>query len=265
MSGFLFWAALLLVLEPDNLLRAADAGVAMGWPRETLRIVGASVLGAAASPAVVLMARRFPVGETRRVRHGLLHLLGAAFLAAVLITGAHVLARAFLDGAPCTLEAIRRDLAANGALVTLWLLVFDGLVHAVRHGRDSRRTAVGSSAPAFFQVRDRGALTLISARDIDWVEAQGNYVALHVGESCHLHREALASFQAKVDPDSFVRVHRGSLVALSKIVSVRRLPSGDALARLSTGRDVRVSRTYAKSLLDRWDVPPSHGGAFGAT
>ena len=264
-SGFLFWCAFLLALEPDNLVRAARAGAALTWSGESARIGGAALLGAGVSPAMVILLRRWPMRRDRPSRLAL-HMFVAAALSAGLVITAHILAAAFLRGAPCTPGALRRDLASNGCLVAFCLLMFDLLLHASPESwqqgsasaprLDARNTSpkplgLDAKPQQVFHVQEGAKLTLIAAEQVDWVEAQGNYVGLHVETACHLMRETLASFEAKLDPAAFVRVHRGSVIALSRARSLRRLPGGDAAVQLTSGKEVRVSRTYVKALKEK--------------
>src|SRR5262245_59168602 len=68
--GLGYWLAFLLALLPDNLHRAAHAGMAVSAGHEALRIAGAALLGALVTPAVWALTRRFPVALARRLwRH----------------------------------------------------------------------------------------------------------------------------------------------------------------------------------------------------
>jgi DNA-binding LytR/AlgR family response regulator len=86
---------------------------------------------------------------------------------------------------------------------------------------------------------------------VDWIETQGNYLALHSGAQTHLIRETSARFEAKLDADRFLRIHRRAIAAVDRIRELRRLPGGDALARLDSGAELRVSRSYRERLQAR--------------
>ena len=87
-------------------------------------------------------------------------------------------------------------------------------------------------------------MRLLRTRDIDWIEAAGNYVYLHVGRERHLHRETLRSLAHRLDPDAFVRVHRSTIVHLSCIDRIEPWVGGDYILKLKTGAEVRLSRNF---------------------
>ncbi len=60
-----------------------------------------------------------------------------------------------------------------------------------------------------------------------------------------------ADLESRLDPQRFVRVHRGDVVALDAVVSVEPLTHGDAVVTLKSGAAVRVSRRYGARLPDR--------------
>ena len=87
-----------------------------------------------------------------------------------------------------------------------------------------------------------------------WAEAQGDYARLHMaGGGSHLLRTPLAVLQAEWEPAGFVRVHRGFLVAMNRIVELRAVDSGYRI-RVSgqpVMADLPVSRRHLQSLKQR--------------
>jgi two-component system, LytTR family, response regulator len=98
-------------------------------------------------------------------------------------------------------------------------------------------------------IRDGRRTVLVRVDDIDWIEATDYYVRVHAGGKSYLHRESLKSLAATLDARRFVRVHRSALVNATRIECIEKLETGDAVALLSTGDRVRVSR--GSSLLSR--------------
>ena len=90
--GFLYWLVFLIALEPGNLARAAAAGTPLEWHQEVLRILGASLLGAFATPVVAVLMRRFPIEGHAFRRHLAVHGLGATSVAFSLIVVSCLLA-----------------------------------------------------------------------------------------------------------------------------------------------------------------------------
>src|SRR6185295_1962703 len=81
-------------------------------------------------------------------------------------------------------------------------------------------------------VKLRGETVQLDLNDVHWMEAQGNYLALHAAAQIHLVRDSLGNIGPRLDPRRFVRVHRGSIVAISRVKAISPLGSGDASLRL---------------------------------
>ncbi|HZJ68011.1 MAG TPA: LytTR family DNA-binding domain-containing protein [Kofleriaceae bacterium] len=67
---------------------------------------------------------------------------------------------------------------------------------------------------------------MIAAAEIDWIEAQGYYVTLHVGGAAHLHRQPISSLEAELDPRAFARIDRSAIVNLARVRELRRRSDG---------------------------------------
>lgn len=89
---------------------------------------------------------------------------------------------------------------------------------------------------------------VINAGEIDWIEADDYYAAVHVAGRRHLLRESLASLEQRLDPAAFVRVHRSALVRIDRIRAVRPTPSGETIVVLRDGTTVPVSRRRREAL-----------------
>jgi two-component system LytT family response regulator len=99
-----------------------------------------------------------------------------------------------------------------------------------------------------------GRSILVTATDIDWIEAAGNYVRLHRGASSMMMRESLASVEASLDRHLFARVHRGAIVNIARIKEVQPWFSGAAIVILTTGQRLTVSRSYRKQFEARFGI-----------
>ena len=96
-------------------------------------------------------------------------------------------------------------------------------------------------------VREGTRLTVVRTEAVDWAEAAGDYVALHVGPRTHLVRETLSALAERLEP-AFARVHRSAIVRVDRIRDVRLTPAGDARVFLRDGTEIRASRRYWKGL-----------------
>ena len=80
--------------------------------------------------------------------------------------------------------------------------------------------------------------------DIDWIEAAGVYVNLHVAGKELLYRTALNDLAEHLDPKRFIRVHRSAIVNIESILQLEPLSHGEFDVVLKNGSRTRVSRTY---------------------
>ncbi|HEX3478935.1 MAG TPA: LytTR family DNA-binding domain-containing protein [Kofleriaceae bacterium] len=99
-------------------------------------------------------------------------------------------------------------------------------------------------------VRTRTKVLRIELADIDWIEAAGNYVHLHVDRQVYLLRETITAFEDKLAPAQFARIHRTAIVNLDRVVEFHPTPSGDFSVRLRGGAQLRMSRTYRGRIRD---------------
>lgn len=100
-----------------------------------------------------------------------------------------------------------------------------------------------------FVIRDAKGAYFVATTDIDWAEADGNYVRLHTGRRVHLVRERMSGFLEKVDPQRFVRIHRSCVVNVDRIARLSAHGhAGEYLLELHDGTRIRSSRSYAAAI-----------------
>ena len=104
-------------------------------------------------------------------------------------------------------------------------------------------------------VKAGGTTRFIRVIDIDWIEAAGVYVTLHVAGKELLYRAALNDLAEKLDPRRFVRVHRSALINIGSVVQLEPISHGEFEAVLKNGSRTRVSRTYRGQLEKRLGQP----------
>jgi two-component system LytT family response regulator len=98
-----------------------------------------------------------------------------------------------------------------------------------------------------FPIRQRGRMIFVRHDEIDWIEAQGDYVRLHAGERHWLVRDTMAALEIRLGT-SFARIHRSTIVNIDRIREVRSFDSGDCAVLLRDGTELRLSRNYRSSL-----------------
>ena len=84
----------------------------------------------------------------------------------------------------------------------------------------------------------------LSIEDIRWVEAEENYVRIHTESESHLLRETIGRLESRLDPRSFIRIHRSSIVNLQYVKEVKHEANGDATVVLVGGEKIPLSRSY---------------------
>jgi two-component system LytT family response regulator len=254
--GFVYWLVFLVILEPGNLVRASEAGVYLGVAHEALRMLGAASIGAMTTPALLSLSERFPPFGRNRLRNLLIQGLSVSGFALGLIAISCVLAAWAFSGTwlPTT-DEVRWQLADNWSLLVYALAAEAAIASLLGNRRKVSDASDPPPAPtpttgplSHVMTKARGRHILITLSQVDWIESQGNYLALHVGDAAHLIRHTLATFEAQLDPENFVRVHRRALVSIDRIQDLKPLTNGDAELRLRSGQLVRVSRRYRKQL-----------------
>jgi two-component system LytT family response regulator len=100
-------------------------------------------------------------------------------------------------------------------------------------------------------VKSGGRLFFLRTDEIDWIEAAGNYVRLHVGTSSHLLRETMNAIEGRLDPEKFFRIHRSRIVNMERIQELQPWLNGEYAVLLRTGTRLTLSRGYREKLQER--------------
>ncbi|HMW02019.1 MAG TPA: LytTR family DNA-binding domain-containing protein [Acidobacteriota bacterium] len=99
-------------------------------------------------------------------------------------------------------------------------------------------------------IRSAGNSLFLKVQSIDWVEAEGSYVRLHIGKNSHLIRENIGSFLSRMDPKIFIRIHRSVAVNVDRVVRLQSLLHGDMRVVLRDETELILSRSYRQNLRD---------------
>jgi len=100
-----------------------------------------------------------------------------------------------------------------------------------------------------FLVRGANRFYFVRAKDVDWIESEGNYAHLHSAQRSHLVRETMKSLEQQLDPKLFVRIHRSFIVNINQIAEIRPLPSGEYAVFLADGSKLTLSKSYRDRLM----------------
>lgn len=97
-------------------------------------------------------------------------------------------------------------------------------------------------------VKTGGKVLFLRAQDIEWVEAAGNYVRLHIGGESYLYRESMKNMESRLDGEVFVRIHRSAIVNLDRIRELQPWFHGEYVVILQDGTRLMASRVFSDRL-----------------
>ena len=97
-------------------------------------------------------------------------------------------------------------------------------------------------------VKSAGDIYFLRPAEIDWIEAEGDYMKFHVGGQTHLMRETMSRLEARLDPKHFVRIHRSTIVNLDQVRKLSPSFVGEYTVVLRDGTKLKLSRGYQDRL-----------------
>ena len=97
-------------------------------------------------------------------------------------------------------------------------------------------------------IKATGRIYFLETSEIDWIEAEGNYVSVHSAKKTHLLRETISSLEAQLDPKKFVRIHRSSIVRIDRIHELQPWFHGEYRIILQDGTQLTLSRNHRDNL-----------------
>ena len=142
-----------------------------------------------------------------------------------------------------TLQRVRRRLGGQGG---------DEISEQIR-----RLASRFGAEPKYLQrlvVKTGDRVLLLNVGEVDWLEAAGNYVCVHVGKQNHIVRDSLGNLESRLDPEHFARIHRSTVVNLDRIRELRPHWHGDYKLILQSGQVLPLSRRYRQALADKLGI-----------
>lgn len=97
-------------------------------------------------------------------------------------------------------------------------------------------------------IKSSGELHFLKTEEIDWIEAEGDYMKFHAGGRAHLLRETMARLESRLDPRRFIRIHRSTIVNVDRVRKMSPAFAGEYAVVLSDGTKLRLSRGYQDRL-----------------
>ncbi|MCO6510671.1 MAG: LytTR family transcriptional regulator DNA-binding domain-containing protein [Aridibacter famidurans] len=99
-----------------------------------------------------------------------------------------------------------------------------------------------------FVIKNNGRILLVPAEDVDWIESDGNYLILHCGNDRHLIRETLKSMEERLDPETFFRIHRSTIVNIDSVKELQKHFNDEHVVLMRSGKELILSRRYRGKL-----------------
>jgi two-component system LytT family response regulator len=97
-------------------------------------------------------------------------------------------------------------------------------------------------------IKSSGRIYFLETNEIDWIQAEGNYVSVHTGKKSHLLRETISSLENQLDPKKFLRIHRSAIVRIDRIKELQPWFHGEYHIVLHDGTQLTLSRNYRDRL-----------------
>lgn len=259
------WSAVGLLWALQGIAAAAvDGGAVTPWTRLAYGWMS-GLLWVPITLFVLALRRRFPLKGDGWRDALLVHLtasLTVPFLynLVVVLFGPSPAAEGLLASATSgTLQWLHITVAVYWCILALdrWVERAKTVAPAPRSGSSGPRRggARESVSPATrIRIRRNGRTRLVEPEEIAWIEGAGDYVRIHTDEDSFLASARLADLADRLDPATFLRIHRSTIVSLDRIRSYRPLGHGDYLVVLRDGSELRVSRSRGKEFRRRLEA-----------
>lgn len=149
-----------------------------------------------------------------------------------------------------------------GTGLAAWLALSYGSALAEAEREAAARASVHHDASASedrgFWVKTGRQTIRIGQPDVEWVEAEGNYVRIHGRNASGLIRSTLAAIESQLEPEDFIRTHRSALCRRSAIKGYRRKRSGALIALLASGAEAPMGRSFARQMTSQLGLAGGH-------
>ena len=214
-------------------------------------------------PALVWYTRRVPLQFERWRQVVSLHVLGSLAWSVLHVAGMVAMRKVIyaMQGMHYDFGAWPREFGYEylkdirsyfGAVVVIeiyrWFLLRLQGEASVLAQTEGLPAAASPQRPERFLVRKLGKEFLLNASDVEWLQASGNYMNLHVRGRIYPLRSTMSTIETQLDPARFVRVHRSHIVNLDCVAEIQPLDTGDARIVMRDGSQVPCSRRYRDAL-----------------
>jgi two-component system LytT family response regulator len=231
------WTFIAIVAMGLVAVRLIAIGKMERFVPEAIADVAIIPLWALATPWILRSAERWPPTSRRNIA---IHAgFGAAF---VLLS--NVIIRLPLLGRG--LSPFARNLAVGLAFYSVPAMLAYGAIVAIGHRIAPPRET--PAPPKSITIRDRARVVVVPLEEIQWIQAEDNYVLVHTPTRSYTAREKIGEIEKLIDGAGFLRVHRSAIVRRAAVQEIRPLTHGDFEIVLAGGVVVRGSRSRRAAL-----------------
>lgn len=118
------------------------------------------------------------------------------------------------------------------------------LLDYLQHAPAPAAAPATDNPPDRILLKSSGEIFFLKAEEIDWIEAEGDYMKFHVAGRTHLMRETMARLEARLDPKQFIRIHRSTIVNIDRLRKLSPSFAGEYAVILHDGTKLKLSRGY---------------------
>lgn len=93
-------------------------------------------------------------------------------------------------------------------------------------------------------IKSSDHIYFVKIDEIDWIEADDNYVRIHTSDKAHLLRETMKNLEKTLDPSVFLRIHRSTIVNMDRIKEIQQWFNNEYVVILKSGKELPMSRGY---------------------
>jgi len=97
-------------------------------------------------------------------------------------------------------------------------------------------------------IKDGGTTTWVEQNEIEWIDAAGDYMCVHVGGVTHIMRKTMKQLEQDLDCELLQRIHRSTIVNVRHVKQMQSHINGEYFLTLDCGHIVKLSRTYKDKL-----------------
>jgi len=231
------WTAIAVAAAGLVAVRLIAIGRMDRFVTESLTDLAIIPLWALATPWIFRSAERWPVSS--RANIAIHAMFGAVFVVVSnIVIRLPLLTRGLLPFA--------RNLAVGLAFYSVPAMLAYAAIVAIGHRIAPPREA--PARPASITIRDRARVVVVPLDEIQWIQAEDNYVLVHTASRSYTAREKIGAIEKEIDGAGFLRVHRSAIVRRSAVREIRPLTHGDFEVILMNGTAVRGSRSRRAAL-----------------